>query len=637
MQAIAPVTNADLLAKGQRPLLKLEINIGGWIDITALADPVTGRPKNYLQDVAFRSGGARMTPDSMAGEFSASISNEGNIFHPNHPTSPYTAYFQAGREVRISLGGNYTVGGVRLWQRIIGHIDEPEFATSTFVLTIKGLDYMRVLSDTKFTKEFSAFAATPIDNMWGTLQTRNSLPTSTLGAELYTPPGGDAAGIGGNEANSVANWAIDINGATAFASVVGTVSAWEIKLDVSTDPRGGIRYAGVCAVVAGQEYYCTFRYARTLGDSVIRHLRFNLVDGLGGIVGAPGAPLNPVANGVYETCAFTFTPTANANLDIIMWGFCRGQAMTWRVDEISIRPTNPPAIAYYNMPAACTGIYHVELNGTPEWPGKQKGEGWYYDFGTNRFWFDIDKVVVAGVANLDIYYYTAHALEDVVADILAKAGLYANRAAALAAMGAPATGINVDRVRFDAGSPYVKAINMICERCNYRFYFNHNGIPIFVTAPVAGAPVFATFNPQHFTGPRLYQERNEIKNRIVIEGEKLAELTGWEDNMPSELKDEAFDAVSIAAYGELTKAIKNLLFQDLASITAMCATLLAAYKDPKWYFDFETPYNAVPLVLGDTVLVQELLDIAGPINVTHTCLIRNADVSQFNVTYKCQI
>lgn len=642
MQATAPVTNAGLLAKGQRPLLKLEINVGGWIDITTLADPVTGRPKNYLQDVAFTSGGARMTPDPMAGEFSANISNEGNIFHPNHPTSPYTAYFQAGREVRISLGGNYAVGGVRLWQRIIGHMDEPEFATSTFVLTIKGLDYMRVLSDTKFTKEFSAFAATPIDNMWGVLLTTNSLPTSTFGAELYTPPGGDAGALPANEAGNVANW---VGGPVpaVIAAAVGTLSAWEIKFDVNANPRNSSRYNAVCNFVAGTEYFITFRYARTAGTSGGgKHLRFTLYSAAtAAILGGSGF-LDPATNGVYETCSFSFTCSAAdagaANLHLV--GRCFGNAMTWRVDEISIRSVTPPAIAYYNMPAACTGIYYVELDGIAQWPGKQKGEGWYYDLGTNRFWFDIDKVVAAGVNNLDIYYYTSQAMENVVADILAKAGLYANRAAALAAMGAPATGVNVDRVRFDAGSPYVKAINMICERCNYRFYFNHSGIPVFVTAPVAGAPVFATFNPQHFTGPRLYQQRSEIKNRIVIEGEKVAELTGWEDNMPSELKDEAFDAASIAAYGELTKPINNLLFQDLASITAMCATLLAAYKDPKWYFDFETPYNAVPLELGDTVLVQELLDITLPLAlrfVTHTCLIRNAEVSKFDVTYICQL
>jgi len=40
------------------------------------------------------------------------------------------------------------------------------------------------------------------------------------------------------------------------------------------------------------------------------------------------------------------------------------------------------------------------------------------------------------------------------------------------------------------------------------------------------------------------------------------------------------------------------------------------------------------------LLVQELLDITLPVaqrHVTHTCLIRNADISQYSVIYKCEI
>jgi len=644
MQAIAPVTNADLLAKGQRPQMRLEVFVPavGWVNICALGIP----PRNYLKDISFSSGGARLMPEPIAGQFSAIINNEGNIFHPNHPTSPYATYFQAGVQVRISLGGTYTIGGVRLWQRIIGYMDEPEFASSDFEFTIKGLDYMKVLSDMKFTKEVSAYPFTPIDNMWGTLLTTNSLATTGYGAEEYGP-GGDAAEIPPNEVNGVGTWTVVVGGATTQVNSqaqIGGFSAWE--LEFVANPAAGnfsrLQYnagVGCFNAVAGQEYYVTFEYTRTGGAQGDGRLRFGLYDLANNPVGGIG-PLDPPVNNVWHTASFSFTYAAGGWLDIWIWARVLGATRTWRIDNISIRSVTGVSIVYYNMPAACTGIYYVELDGEAQWPGKQKGEGWYYDSSTNRFYFDEDKVVAAGVNNLDIWYYTAQNAEDVVADILAKAGFYANRAAALAAMGAPATGVSISRVWFNAGSAYLKAIRMICERCNWRFYFDGNGNPVFVTAPTAGAPVFTTFLPQHFTSPRLYQNRNEIWNRIVIEGEKAGELTGWEDNMPSELKDEAFDAASIAAYGERTKSIKNYLFQDLASITAMCATRLAADKDPKWYLDFDTPYNAVPLELGDTVLVRELLDITLPPalrHVTHTCLIRNADISRFNVTYKCQI
>lgn len=669
MQVIAPVGNADLLAPGQRPLMRLEIYdpvATAWRDISKLGTnpvaPTVAPFKNYLKDISFTSGGARMTPDPIAGQFSATISNEGNIFHPNHPTSaPYNTYFRAGTLVRISLGGNYTgvVPPIKYWPRIIGYMDQPEFSSDIYELTIKGLDYMKVLSDMKFTKEVSTYVPTPIDNYWGALHNVPSLPTVPPGVELYVPasPPGDAGATfaSGSEGWDVVTYWVAGVGAPVKTAVAGVVSAVEIKFDTITNPRDSIIYNNVCNVGVGLQYTCTFRYARTAGTAGSgKHLRLTLYSvATGNIVGGSGfldPPTNFPASGAYETCSFTFTPSAaDAGwLDLKMVGRCFGNAMTWRVDEISIQATPPPATeVYYAMPALCTGIYHVVLDGVEQWPGKQKGEGWYYDLGTNRFWFDIDKIVAAGVGNnLFIYYYTAHALENVVADILVKAfpTIYgavfpANRNAALAAMSGPATGVNVDRIRFVAGSTYINAIRMICERCNYRFYFDWGGIPKFVIAPTPGVPppVFTTFLPQHFTSPKLYQDRSEIWNRIVIEGEKVAELVGWEDNMPSELKDEANNPASIALYGENTKSIKNILFQSIGDITAMCATLLAAYKDPKWYFDFETPYNAVPLVLGDTVQVQELLNIVGPINVTHTCLIRNADVSRYNVTYRCEI
>jgi len=598
-----------------------------------------------------------MTANPIAGQFSAVINNEGNIFHPNHP-SPYAGYFQAGRYIKIYIGGIYATGGPKRWKRIAGIIDEPDFASDTYELAIKGLDLMKFLSDMKFTKEFSAYPFTPIDNFWGTLLTTDSQATTTWGPELYV--GADAANPTpppGGEVNGIGLWVVHSGAPLTQVNSQGQIGGWSFwELEFVADPPlpppdplpfslASLRYPDAFNAAAGQEYYVTFKYTRTAGVQGDARLNVGMIAGVE--LQGSSWPLDPPTNNVWHTGSFSFTYAAGGLITIAIYTGVRATPATWRIDNISIMAVLGNVIKYYDMNAlsggTCTGIYHVELDGEPEWPGKQKGEGWYYDIATNRFWFDEDKVVATGGNNLDIYYYTAQKAEEVVADILAKAGLYANRAAALAAMGPPVTTVSMNRVWFNAGSTYINAIKKLCERCNYRFYFNWNGVPVFVTAPVAGPPVFTTFLPQHIRSPRLYQDKNEIRNRIVIEGEKIAELVGWEENMPSELKGEAFDAGSIATYGEHTLNIRNHLFQDQASIydsgtgTGMCATLLAAYKDPKWYLDFETPYNAVPLVLGDTIRVQELLDIAGPITVTHTCLIRNADVSQFNVTYKCQI
>ena len=104
--------------------------------------------------------------------------------------------------------------------------------------------------------------------------------------------------------------------------------------------------------------------------------------------------------------------------------------------------------------------------------------------------------------------------------------------------------------------------------------------------------------------------------------------------MPSELEGEDSDAVSIAAYGEHTLSINNHLFQDQASIDAMCTALLAEYKDPKFYTDVVVPYNPVPLELGDEITWKERL--SPTLEITQTGVIRDIKIDLFKTTYVCE-
>jgi len=174
---------------------------------------------------------------------------------------------------------------------------------------------------------------------------------------------------------------------------------------------------------------------------------------------------------------------------------------------------------------------------------------------------------------------------------------------------------------------------MVCERCNYRFFFKYDGTPYFKPAPTAGGPVFTFTDPKQITSISTYRDKSEIKNRIIIEGKKQAEPVGLEETLPPELKGEANDATSIAAYGERALTIKNHLFQTQAAIDAMCATLLVLYKDPKWYTDIKMDYNPVPLELGDTIQWEERL--SPTLNITETGVIRDIKIDNFSVTYKC--
>lgn len=651
MQPLVTTAQWTLLAKGQKPKIKLEIEIaaGVWINICNLWDPAAGKLKNYLKDISFSSGGARMTSDPIAGEFSAVINNKGNIFHPYHPNSGRQGYFRAGRKVRISLGGNYPAsgpwaGGDEYWQRIIGYMDEPEFSSDTFEVTIKGLDYMRVLADIKFDKEVSTYGATPIDNYWGAIKTFNSITTEgAVGPELYLE--NDAMEIGGGEANSVVNWILS-GIFIGFASFLdgGGGSTWVGNAGTAAFPGNWVKNLDVCTpanLTQGLQYKYEFKYQRVAGATTAT---FRAEQSVGVIAQNEVDP----GDGLWHQDHIYFTALETGPLIIkIIFNDAVSQ---WKVDQFSVKQVTPAPWHRYDMSGlGCTGIYYVELDEgagfQPVWPGKQKGEGWYFDKDTEQFYFDEDKAISAGVANLRIYYYTAQMAEWVISDILVKSGVnnYANRAAAWADMGNPPTGVQIDRVWFDAGTSYTDAIKKICERCEpkgWTFYFDWQGKPRFVPIPSPGVATFVPFLPQHIKSPRIHQDTNEIRNKIVIEGEKRAELVGWQDNMPSELRDEKSDNASIIIYGEHTRSIRNHLFQDLASITNMCTNLLAEQKDPKWYLDFDMPYNAVPLVLGDTIQVSELLDINLAIGIrfaVHTCIIRESDISLYDVTYRCQI
>lgn len=847
MQTIAPVTTGNLLAAGQRPLMKLEIETapGVWTNISNLGS------KNYLKDISFSSGGARMSPNPMAAQFSAIISNEGSIFHPSHPTSAYRDYFQAGKRTRISIGAIYSdirddfddatigaewtthnldanktiveAGGVMTiaiannasgdwwatlndspkaymqipsgpgvfitklnnyvvndkthagifiaddvtgfapnhsyifgrykntgtakdgllaaytgagdssyvavttlpiwlkvevtgednsdvifsysidgiawtelhtasnyyqegqhiglfsknfapawnnisapfeyfemegdqnfyWQRIIGVMDEPKFSVDKYELTIKGLDYTKTLSDIKFTKEiqgvYPGTGNTPIDNYWGSVHTVSTVATSiVLGGQLYNEV--DALDIVG-DANNIANWAVVVG--CVIAAVVDGVGAPPSvnQILITKDaPAGPIlgnaeNDSPPLAVVLGTKYRVSYywRQVNQAGNPGNLKLGVYASGGAGALIAESAVVTDPGLPYTKTTFDFTSTITGNVKVMLTVQGGANS-AVSFYVDDIDFQDLVLGANTPYQLPVGSTGVYYVELDNQdgagfqPVWPGKQKGEGWYYDMTTRWFSFDEDKFIEAGTNNLHIWYFEAVAVENILADILVKAALYANRAAALAAMGAPATGVDVDRVWFESGDTYLNSIKKLCERTNYRFSFKYDGDAKFITAPTAGLASYR-FGAPEVKSPSLYQDRNEILNRIVIEGDKVAELVGWEENMPSELKDEANDATSITAYGEHTQSIKNHLFQDLTSITAMCATLLVAYKDPKWYSRFNAPYSGVPLELYDSAGMMEILDVslvAGKF-VYHGGIIRSIDISKYNTTYKIEV
>ena len=595
----------------------IELNVGAGAGLV--------EAQNFLESANVSLGGAAMTPNPVEGTWGATLFNQDGIFHPQHPNSSYSDWFQTERLTRISIGATY--GGVDYyWQRVIGYMNVPKFSAPDYRVNISGGDYMKRLRETELRSP---------NNYWGSSATFNSISSEGFGgAELYNEA--DAMDITG-EVNNVANWAASDCTFVSFADVGGG-SAFVGRVITAASGTADFGNNNIFIPVAGTQYAFQFRYRRvTSGDSMnLLIYQINPTHELARIGG-----MGETTNWTQVTVYFTAQTNDAIQMDFY-WDDLSG-VVEFRVDQFSIWTFTPYWERYYALPGASTGPYYVTLDGDPVWQG-EGDEEWKYDEDAETgpdppahpakiVYFNINKVIAVGVANLIVYYFTQQIAEEVVADLLVLAGLYVDQAAALAGMDFDATGVTIDMTWFTAGTSCLDAIRKICELCDYRFYFNYDGTPVFKAKPAAGAAVFTFTDPKQIASISTYQDRNEIKNRIVIKGLKRADTIGKEETMPSDFTGEASDATSITDYGERTLTIDNHLFQSQAVIDAMTASLLAEYKDPKWYSNLKNPFNPVPLEMGDNIQWEERL--SPTLDITQTGIIRDIKIDNFNTTYKC--
>ena len=591
MQAISPVTADQLRQAYQEPRYKFEIYHGaGWKDLSNWAG------ENYVQDVSIGLAGARVNPEPVAGTWQATLMDEDGIFHPDHPTSPLNDWLKAGVRVMISVGGEY--GGTDYyWRRIVGRMEEPRFSVDNSKIYLHGFDYAQQLTDSKLK---------PPDNYWGAILTTSSIAsTATYGAEKYAEL--DAMEIGAGEANNVTNWSIIEDNAGMSSRVDGGAGSTWVG-EITKDPTalfltGSRANDNIGSVTIGSRYRLEFKYRKLagIGTMDVSISETGTDNKMGEITG--------LEEQVYTTAYIDFvaTKTTAVRMKLLLHGQ-KYDALPFRIDQISLKEVTGLANERYSLPDDCTGIHQVELDGELVPYGKLN-EGWRYDESGKRLFWDGEKQVDAGTNNLLISYYTNQDLDNVIADLLYFAGLYGSRAEALAAMLYTPSEITIDRVWFREGSLIQKAVGMVCERINYRFYFNHNGSPVFEPAPTAKGVGFEDFDFSqcHIASVQTTQNREEIRNYITIEGEKRDQTEEKESAIPSSWKGIDSDVGSIGTYGEHTKAIKNHLFQDQDSVDDYATIYLLAFKYPKWYTPYTTKINPTPLEIGDTIRWQERL------------------------------
>jgi hypothetical protein len=586
VQSIGALSAADLRAKVQEVRYRLEIldDSSVWRDLSALYG------KNYLNSLSVTPSGAGPTPEVIAGEWSAEIANPDGIFHALHPTSPYASYFRIGRKVRISVGGDYN-GTPYLWQRLIGYMNEPKFDHRTRTVHLSGNDYAKRLAD---------FELRSPDNYWGAIETISSVATTeNFGSELYD--NSDAVRIS-PEGTDMVFWVADDPTRFSTETESGGGSTYVAQLTKAYGVAANTaNIDSIGSITSGKYYKVTFKYRIISGDTDTTEFWLRIYE-TGGLTKLQGG-VTGLKSWEWATGTFYFTANATGMMRVNVNAFdltyipCGVQ---W--DVISIKEVQSYSNASYAMPGACNGPYYVTLDSTPVFFNDPKEkDGWLYDESGRILSFVTGAQIPAGTNNLLVYYYTTQTAENVVADILADAGLYASGAAALADMDYAATGVTIDRCWFDAGTTAIEAIRMICERCNYRFWFSSSGKPTFKPVPTALIIAFSFDSFGNVTGLGESQDIEQVRNRVVIEGIEQGMYSAAEDKKTTRLSGTTSDAASIAANLEHTESIQNHLFQTQASINAMAAEILNVRANPRWYANLEASSLPVPLEVGDGV------------------------------------
>jgi hypothetical protein len=485
---------------------------------------------------------------------------------------------------------------------------------------------------------------------WGRRAVFDSLATGGGGVELYDEA--DACEIGAGEVNGVGTWAVGPSGGS-LASVGSTESNWAIRF--TRDQPGmmeqGMEDSNVCAVVAGTKYYISLKGKISAGTN---YATLIVSDG-SGVLGYVNIGYDDSGDWTDYAVIVMAGATGALSLRLRTQGKYAIATDAVDLDEISVRAYDPDTWADYQLPDSCNGPWLVTLDGVPLGQGDQEDDlGWHYNESTHVLHLSEGMTVPNGVANLWVYYYTDQVPENVQADILVWAGYYATRAAALADMDYTATGVIIPRVWFDVSSgpnsavssfAAIQAVTKLCERVNYRFWFDYDGRPCFLPAPVAYAVDFAFPEPGDLRSLSEYQDEGMVRNRIVIEGSQRVMFQVSKDDKASDrYKGEDSDPASILVYLEKTYSINNHLFQDQVSLDAMCVTLLSEGKDPKWYADLTLFANPIPLELGDVVEWPAELEPtpaadvdSGNLVVSMMGIIRDIKINNAEANYKVEI
>jgi len=188
---------------------------------------------------------------------------------------------------------------------------------------------------------------------------------------------------------------------------------------------------------------------------------------------------------------------------------------------------------HYTMEEDCKGIYRAFLDRTGDGTGFEEiwlNSEWTYDWDINEFVFLKPSVPrESGVGCLWLYYFTPQAVENVVADLLVESGILTLSEKFLwlnNPLLCTPTGKQIDRVWFDSGTAYIRAINMLTEVVIYRFYINGNHEACFKPIPELSETV-KRINDHEYIIKKTEERLDELYNQIIIKGETREMKRNW--------------------------------------------------------------------------------------------------------------
>ena len=128
-----------------------------------------------------------------------------------------------------------------------------------------------------------------------------------------------------------------------------------------------------------------------------------------------------------------------------------------------------------------------------------------------------------GTNNLKVDYFIPQNIEEVAADILLLAKVFASETekdAWLASEYVVATGQKINRVWFDIGCTAFEAIRLLAEVALYDFYFDYEGNPIFKPREISDEEDNVdTLLESDLEGYEVEQSDEELHTHVIITGE----------------------------------------------------------------------------------------------------------------------